>query len=215
MDSKEESRLLHLFDTVEAESGSSSFSEFFDSDADPEYEPDSEDSHRENEISENEVLSNEESDNEQQPAPVNVVITEKWQIPDQLRLKNINYNTNSEEVGINPDLIDAMQFARPFDFFCLFFDDEVVALLVHQTNIYAQQCLLNPNLKRSARIKRWVPTNRQEMHTFLGILMWMGLVNMPSLAHYWKNTQLYSSKVTTYMARNRFELLLRYFYNIL
>lgn len=111
---------------------------------------------------------------------MNVVLTDKWQIPDQLRLKNINFNTKSEEVDINLDVTETMRFAKPFDFSCLFSDD---VLLVNQKNIYTQQCLLNPNQKRSGRIKSWVVTNRKEMHTFLFIVMLVDLVNMSSLGH--------------------------------
>ncbi|KAJ8964898.1 hypothetical protein NQ314_004537 [Rhamnusium bicolor] len=189
MNSQEERRLLHLFETVETESEKSSISEDIDSDADPEYIVESDVS-----CGEESESNNEELDDRQQPVPVNVSICDNWQVPDWLRLKNITYNPDSEEVGINPDLIETMSSARPYDFFCLFLDDEVVTLL------------------RSSRINSWVPTNPQEMRNFLGIILWMGLVNMPSLAHYWRNTHLYNSKLTNLMSRNRFEFLLSMFH---
>lgn len=38
--------------------------------------------------------------------------------------------------------------------------------------------------------------------------MWMGLVKMPSISHYWKTSLLYKSEIPFYMSRNRFELIL-------
>lgn len=38
--------------------------------------------------------------------------------------------------------------------------------------------------------------------------MWMGLVKMPSIFHYWRNTILYKNSVPLYMSRNRFKLIL-------
>lgn len=56
------------------------------------------------------------------------------------------YNPNLDEVDINPDLAGTMVSATSYDFFSLFLSDNVINLLVKQTNIYAEQCLLKPNI---------------------------------------------------------------------
>jgi hypothetical protein len=38
--------------------------------------------------------------------------------------------------------------------------------------------------------------------------MWMDLVKIPSISHYWKTSVLYKSEIPFYMSRNRFELIL-------
>lgn len=38
--------------------------------------------------------------------------------------------------------------------------------------------------------------------------MWMGLVKMPSLTHYWKTSTIYSCNILNFMSRKRFEIIL-------
>lgn len=54
--------------------------------------------------------------------------------------------------------------------------------------------------------------NIDEMKTFLGIVMWMGLTSQPSLASYWSKSYLYRSEIPKYMTRNRFEIILKTFH---
>lgn len=46
------------------------------------------------------------------------------------------------------------------------------------------------------------------MRNFLGIILWMGLNTLSSLAHYWRQDLLFVNNINKVMARNRFELLL-------
>lgn len=46
------------------------------------------------------------------------------------------------------------------------------------------------------------------MKQFVGIIMWMGLVKMPSVASYWSSSKLYNCNISAYMSGNRFELIL-------
>lgn len=46
------------------------------------------------------------------------------------------------------------------------------------------------------------------MKTLFDIIMWMGLVKMPSISNYWRSNKLYNSIIPAYMSRNRFELLM-------
>lgn len=76
--------------------------------------------------------------------------------------------------------------------------------------IYAPDCVpVNNSISEKSRLNKWKPTDYNEMHVFLGVLLWMGLDRKPSLQSYWSRSVLYQSRATQYMTRDRFELLLR------
>ncbi len=48
------------------------------------------------------------------------------------------------------------------------------------------------------------------MRQFLGLLLWMGLVRMPTIDLYWRQTPIFENSIAARtMTRNRFQLLLR------
>jgi hypothetical protein len=52
-----------------------------------------------------------------------------------------------------------------------------------------------------------------EMLKFLGIIIEMGLIQMPKLEYYWSNSQLYGSAIIrSAIARDRFELFLKFWH---
>jgi len=118
---------------------------------------------------------------------------------------------NSESFGINPDILETLNDGTPYDFYSLFIDDEVLNLLVIETNRYARDLLSTPRGPKS-RLNKWVDVDTVEIKIFLGIVMWMGLNPLPTLASYWSKNELYQSHIPKYMTRNRFELLLRTFH---
>lgn len=63
-----------------------------------------------------------------------------------------------------------------------------------------------------SRISKWYDTDRTETRNFLGIILWMGLNSLPSLAHYWRQDFLFVNNINKVMSRNRFELLLSVFH---
>ena len=53
----------------------------------------------------------------------------------------------------------------------------------------------------------------EEMLKFFGIIIEMGLVQMPKLKYYWSSSQLYGSDIIrNAMSRERFELLLKFWH---
>lgn len=175
---------------------SSSFSNVDDTDEYPDWQSDEDD----NEAEKNVV--DYESDNDD--------VGSEWN--DNFDIPNINsnivFNPRDNCTGLNTDIIDTMSSPRPFDFFTLFFDDEVVNLLLVETNKYAQDKLNGPDISNNSRINKWTDIDKDELDVFVGIVMWVGLVKMPSISQYWRNTILYRSAVLLYMSRNRFELIL-------
>lgn len=135
---------------------------------------------------------------------------QQWR-PVDLTFSEYPFNPENESVGINPDIIDSMSDCLPIDFFQLFLDEEVLSLLVTETNRYAQQCLkiaFSPH----SRLAKWTDCTQEEIKIFIGILVMMGLQPLPSLAHYWRQDDMYISRIPEIMSRNRFELLLRMFH---
>ncbi|XP_029348597.1 piggyBac transposable element-derived protein 4-like, partial [Acyrthosiphon pisum] len=149
------------------------------------------------------------SEDESSASPVMRGDGNDWNnVIDEQPNSNVIYNPNNECVGINEDIVETMIDCSPYDFFALFFDDEVLKLIVLETNRYANDKRNSCNLSRNARIKKWKETDVKEIKTFFGLVIWMGLDKMPTIGHYWRNTTLFSSHIPQYMSKNRFELLL-------
>lgn len=110
-------------------------------------------------------------------------------------------------MGINHDIIDTLTEGSPYDFYSLFLDNDVIHLLVKETNRYVKS-LLSTRISPHSRLHTWVDVTSNEMKTFLGIIMWMGLCPQPTNASYWKKSKIYTSYIPNYMTRKRFELLL-------
>lgn len=108
---------------------------------------------------------------------------------------------SEEEVGI-PSFINEMVDASPYDLFNLFITDEMLSNIVFQTNLYAEQIHLETG-------KKFVPTNIDEMKTFLGINIFMGIKRLPSYRDYWSSEpDLHDYFISNLMTVNRFSWLL-------
>ena len=91
------------------------------------------------------------------------------------------------------------------DFYALFVTDEMFQHISEQTNIYAAQSRIT-----SKRTDKWTPTNKNEIKRLFGLLIWMEMVNLPSLRLYWSQDPLFSQTFPrTVMSRDRFEILMR------
>ena len=78
----------------------------------------------------------------------------------------------------------------PIDCYRHFVTDELINLMVRETNRYAEQCLQTHQISRHSSLRQWKPTTCEEMLKFLGIIIEMGLVQMPKLSYYWSSSQL-------------------------
>ena len=98
-------------------------------------------------------------------------------------------------------------------YFQLFMDEELLNLMVHETNTYAEQIIIiaiaDESTTKGSRLNDWYPTTKEEMQQFLGVILWMGLDKKPRLSDYWRKSSLYWSEAAKIMTRNRFEMLLR------
>lgn len=115
--------------------------------------------------------------------------------------------TYNENPGLKIDLTD-FDVKTLVD---LFFSDELVNLLVEQTNVYAQQEIAKKQLRRTSRMALWKDTSPREMRIFLGLLFHMGPCSLPSISSYWSTSLFYNMKFwSSRMSRNRFQLILRF-----
>ena len=117
-----------------------------------------------------------------------------------------------EEHGLDENVTSLTEdnTINPIDCYRHFITDEIIDLMVRETNRYAQQYFQTHELTSRSKFRQWKPTTDQEMLTFFGIIIQMGLVQMPKLSHYWSSSQLYGSEIIrNSMSRERFELLLK------
>lgn len=111
--------------------------------------------------------------------------------------------------GLSQDML-SLNNPTPYDVYRQFLTDEILELMVTETNRYANQKLTIQPQSKHARVNNWIPTNVSEMKKFIGLLLYMGLVRMPKIQCYWsRNTVFYNKVCSATMSRNRFELLLR------
>ena len=69
----------------------------------------------------------------------------------------------------------------PIDCYRHFITDEIIDLMVRETNRCAEQYLQTHDINGRSKSHQWKPTNDVETLEFLGILIEMGLVQMPKL----------------------------------
>lgn len=110
--------------------------------------------------------------------------------------------------GVKAEIYERFYDKTPYDFYKLMVTDDIISHIVLETNRYAEQCKTRNNLPKS-RIKTWANTTSDEIERFFGIIMWMGLFQLPSIESYWRTSFLYSNKIKSLMSRNRFQLLLK------
>lgn len=85
--------------------------------------------------------------------------------------------------------------------------------MVIETNRNADQILNGRRITKASRYSKWTPTDSDEIKLFLGLLIWMGLMPLPSIKNYWSVKTRYKNHVASkIMSRSRFELLLRFWH---
>lgn len=103
--------------------------------------------------------------------------------------------------------------AKPIDFFDLFFTAPLIKKMVVETNRYAAQFVQNhPNLKPQSRAKLWKPVTIPEMRGFIAVILEMGITRRPTIFSYWMKGSRCIPWFARMFARNRFQLLLKFFH---
>lgn len=120
--------------------------------------------------------------------------------------------TGKEELCVRPSS-SADGKIWPIDAYLLFLTEDIVDLMVTETNRYADQLIASRVLTRKSRLRAWVPTTSAEIKKFLGLILHMGVNLLPDTALYWSKSILYENKIVPMTTdRDRFQLLLRMFH---
>lgn len=150
----------------------------------------------------NKYCTLEDSENEENEDPEDIT----WSSVTGTSLKHFDFLV--DPVGPIDAIREDYLVKSPVDFFNLFFNNDVVNLIVTETNRYAQQ-KISAGIQQKSRLQRWKDTNEDEIRIFFSLCLWMGLARFPKIVDYWRKSNLYSNEFSKKMPRNRFELLLR------
>ncbi|KAI5696544.1 hypothetical protein M8J75_014309 [Diaphorina citri] len=116
----------------------------------------------------------------------------------------------SANTGVSDAAIHALHGKPPEDYYMYFVSEEILQLIVDETNKYGYNKLVNTSGgdKPSARMSKWDNITVQTLKVFLGMLMWQGLMKLPHVRDYWSTNRLFSNEVSKEMSRNKFELIM-------
>ena len=93
----------------------------------------------------------------------------------------------------------------PLAIFKLFFTANIIQYIVDQTNKYALQCM------SQVVYASWIPVTVAELEAYMGFMILMGIVQLPSVYDYWKRDPIYHySPITSRISRLRFMEINRY-----
>lgn len=120
------------------------------------------------------------------------------------QLERVTVNTFQQQTGpVNILAADK----KELDFLNLLFPGSFYEILSEQTNLYAQQCIVRkPD-------SNWKPVSKVEIKAFVGIHIFMSIVQLPCYKLYWSTDSLYRiPSVSNIMTRDRFSKILQYFH---
>ena len=91
------------------------------------------------------------------------------------------------------------------EIFFLFFTPTLLELIVEESNRYAAECM-GPE-----KYEKWAAITVEELCAYMGFMLLMGIVHLPSIDDYWKNDAVYHySPIAGRISCNRFRELHRY-----
>ncbi|XP_033847302.1 piggyBac transposable element-derived protein 4-like [Periophthalmus magnuspinnatus] len=95
----------------------------------------------------------------------------------------------------------------PLDIFSRFFDAEVWRLLCSNTNKSAARH------QERGRKYHWTDVTPEELKKFIGLLLYMGVMNLPKMTDFWRKQTIFEVLLpATVMTRDRFKSILSFFH---
>ena len=79
----------------------------------------------------------------------------------------------------------------PLDVYKLFVIDEILALIVIETNRFYDTMAAMKPITRHSKMKVWKPVTKQDIEKFSGIFILMGLNKQPTFESYWSRSKMY------------------------
>ena len=97
----------------------------------------------------------------------------------------------------------------PMDYFNLIFDNDLLDLIVNETNLYASQHIARHELRPHSRARQWKETTQEELKIYFGLYMLTGIIDKKGhMSSYWTtDTRMSTPYFSQCMSRNRFQLL--------
>ena len=114
-----------------------------------------------------------------------------------------------ENSGMNVNIPDGDD---PSFYLRLLLTDELIKSILQCTNVYAQRVINSSRpLRRRSVLNEWRNVTEEEIKKFLGLILHMGLVSMPTYCEYWSKSRLYSNELfPSVMPRERFQVIMRF-----
>ena len=89
------------------------------------------------------------------------------------------------------------------DFLCNYIDDDVIGLMVEETNRYHN--LMEPRTPATHHMVKWTDVTKEEMYVFLAHTLLMPHVEKNNVKHYWSTDELIETPIFgKYMSRDRY-----------
>ncbi len=114
----------------------------------------------------------------------------------------------ASEITVNPfnEIVGpTIEVDDPLKQFDMFMTDEMVLMIVEETNRYAAACI-----ERSGKEIEWL-TSVEEIRSFLGFTILMGINRLPATSDYWSTDPvLHYFPVASRISRTRFQQIKKY-----
>lgn len=104
--------------------------------------------------------------------------------------------------------------SQAIKYFDLFFDSELLSLIVTETNKYAKYSELLSELLELSKTEKWTPVTVLEIKAFIAVILEIGITRKPNIPSYWSENSPNIPWFRKMFPRNRFQQILKYFYLI-
>ena len=171
-----------------------------------EYNSESEDSSTEDEEAEDTIVNNDNRAQRPRAGGRNNNGTARNQ--DRIWTETFTKTTipNYSEIPGPKVILDASK--TELDFFNLLFPLNLCAWIANETNRYATQVQA-----QKGEDSRWYETDSTEIRVFIGMRVYMSIIDLPDIKMYWSEDNLYGGfPIANVMCRSRFEKLSQYFH---
>ena len=144
-------------------------------------------------------------------------------------MKNFIYNDfenykgmdiNEQDYEYEFDFAGEIESNNEYNYFRLFFTDEILNFFVKESNEYYTNILINKfgnNFKEIILSKKNYNTypylyvkkgiSKEDIIAFIGIRLYMGIHKYPSIESYWNNSNLYTNIISSIIPKNYYFLL--------
>lgn len=104
-----------------------------------------------------------------------------------------------------PPALRNLDVIEPIHIFQLFFNDDMFKTISTNINLYAAKRQAAKGLPQE-RGRQWVDVTSQDIKCWLGIVIYMGVVDLPAVRDYWRHDGLFPAHdIYKHMSQTRFE----------